>query len=453
MSDTKQSCCSTDEVGCVDPDQCRMVCENPAGCTNIAYPKLVIELMPTGLKGVMLAAMMAALMSSLTSVFNSSATIFTIDIWKRFRIAATETEMLVVGRVFVLILIGLSIVWVPVLQASQGGQLFNYIQAVTGYFAPPILALFLLAILWERTNEQGAFWGLMVGLVIGIVRMALDFGYGSPDCGEEDTRPVIIRRLHFLHFTILLFVVSFVATVVITVLTPPIKKSHLIRLTWWTRHSEEEREEFPEEKARHEKVKAKIAAKVDEEEFKVSDTRTLPAWRRFLYAFCGYEQPKDVDMSQEEESAHKKLLTEQRLDFYFCRRHSSGSNLIQCDNRDSLRNRDEASSAKLEKDRTETFVNQKRCYSNKMASSSVGFGSDKRQCLDADILLDSCSRLRLAMTECCSTRPSLPAGEKPSSFPLRKTNITCAVSGIDLFTIAQLYLLSNELSLKVTGWF
>ncbi|XP_025077314.1 sodium/glucose cotransporter 4-like [Pomacea canaliculata] len=314
MSDTKQSCCSTDEVGCVDPDQCRMVCENPAGCTNIAYPKLVIELMPTGLKGVMLAAMMAALMSSLTSVFNSSATIFTIDIWKRFRIAATETEMLVVGRVFVLILIGLSIVWVPVLQASQGGQLFNYIQAVTGYFAPPILALFLLAILWERTNEQGAFWGLMVGLVIGIVRMALDFGYGSPDCGEEDTRPVIIRRLHFLHFTILLFVVSFVATVVITVLTPPIKKSHLIRLTWWTRHSEEEREEFPEEKARHEKVKAKIAAKVDEEEFKVSDTRTLPAWRRFLYAFCGYEQPKDVDMSQEEESAHKKLLTSVRED-------------------------------------------------------------------------------------------------------------------------------------------
>lgn len=67
----------------------------------------------------------------------------------------------------------------------------------------------------------------MVGLVIGIVRMALDFGYGSPDCGEEDTRPVIIRRLHFLHFTILLFVVSFVATVVITVLTPPIKKSHV----------------------------------------------------------------------------------------------------------------------------------------------------------------------------------------------------------------------------------
>lgn len=75
-----------------------------------------------------------------------------------------------------------------------------------------------------------------------------------------------------------------------------------------------------------------------------------------------------------------------------------------------------------------------------MASSSVGFGADKRQCLDADILLASCSRLRLAMTECCSTRPSLPAGEKPTSFPLRKTNITCAVSGIALFTIARIFI-------------
>lgn len=128
--------------------------------------------------------------------------------------------------------------------------------------------------------------------------------------------------------------------------------------------------------------------------------------------------------------------------------------LISTRGLDSLRNRDEAPSAKLEKDRTETFVNQKRCYSNKMASSSVGFGADKRQCLDVDILLDSCSRLRLAMTECCSTRPSLPAGEKPHQLPSpQNKHHLCSLGYWLVYYRAHLYLLSNELNLKVTGWF
>lgn len=97
----------------------------------------------------MLAAMMAALMSSLTSVFNSASTLFTMDIWKRVRPGSTEGELLVVGRVFILILVVISVIWMPVLQASQGGQLFNYIQAVTGYLVPPILSLFLLAIFFK----------------------------------------------------------------------------------------------------------------------------------------------------------------------------------------------------------------------------------------------------------------------------------------------------------------
>ncbi|KAK7463965.1 hypothetical protein BaRGS_00038047 [Batillaria attramentaria] len=294
-----------DEVGCVDPDVCKEVCENEAGCTNIAYPKLVIELMPTGLRGLMLAAMMAALMSSLTSVFNSAATIFTIDLWKRIRPKSTEAEMLVVGRVFVLILIGVSIVWVPVLQASQGGQLFNYIQAVTGYFAPPILALFLLAVLWTRTNEQGAFWGLMIGLVVGLIRMGMDFGYGSPACGEEDTRPPIIAKVHFLHFTIILFFVALFATIIVSLCTVPANPKHVIRLTWWTRHSDEEREEFPEEKRRHDKIKIMIE---EEKELKVTK-REVPKWRQCLYTLCGYEPPQLVDMSEEEARDQQKLLT------------------------------------------------------------------------------------------------------------------------------------------------
>ncbi|XP_060592183.1 sodium/glucose cotransporter 4-like isoform X3 [Ruditapes philippinarum] len=293
-----------DQVACVDPDICKAVCDNPAGCTNIAYPKLVVELMPLGLKGLMLAAMMAALMSSLTSVFNSSSTIFTMDIWHRFRPAATDGELLVVGRIFVLILVGVSVVWIPVLQASQGGQLFNYIQSVTGYLAPPVLSLYLLAILWKRTNEKGAFWGLMIGLLVGLIRMGLDFGYGSPACGEEDTRPVIISKVHFLHFTIILFFISLFTTFTVSLMTQPIKEEHLQRLTWWSRHSTIERIPFDEE------IDYKKRALEHAQKHATHEQKELPGWRRVVYIICGYESPKPPEeVTAEEHKERERQLT------------------------------------------------------------------------------------------------------------------------------------------------
>ena len=87
-----------DQIGCSDPDECETVCGQRAGCTNMAYPNLVVKLMPDGLRGLMLAVMMAALMSSLTSIFNSSSTIFTVDIWRRIRKNSSDAELMIVGR-------------------------------------------------------------------------------------------------------------------------------------------------------------------------------------------------------------------------------------------------------------------------------------------------------------------------------------------------------------------
>ena len=126
--------------------------------------------MPTGLRGLMLAVMLAALMSSLTSIFNSSSTIFTMDVYTRFRKNAGETELLIAGRAFVLFLVFVSIIWIPIINASSGSQLFVYIQSITSYLAPPICAVYLLAMFWPRCNEPGAFWGLMAGLVVGMIR-------------------------------------------------------------------------------------------------------------------------------------------------------------------------------------------------------------------------------------------------------------------------------------------
>ena len=128
------------------------------------------ELLPSGVRGLMLAVMLAALMSSLTSIFNSSSTIFTMDIYGRFRPKASQKELLFAGRVFVLVLVGISVAWIPIIKAFQGSQLFNYIQSITSYLAPPVCAIYILAMFWTRTNEPGAFWGLMVGLVVGLIR-------------------------------------------------------------------------------------------------------------------------------------------------------------------------------------------------------------------------------------------------------------------------------------------
>ena len=98
FSDWYSSSFFPDQVACVDPDICFSVCQSRAGCTNIAYPKLVLGLMPSGLRGLMMAVMIAALMSDLDSIFNSASTLFTIDIWKRFRKACSVKEQLIVGR-------------------------------------------------------------------------------------------------------------------------------------------------------------------------------------------------------------------------------------------------------------------------------------------------------------------------------------------------------------------
>ncbi|KAJ3614023.1 hypothetical protein NHX12_017600 [Muraenolepis orangiensis] len=206
-----------DTVGCVDPEECIRVCGAEVGCSNIAFPKLVIELMPSGLRGLMIAVMMAALMSSLTSIFNSSSTLFTMDLWKKHRPRATEKELLLVGRIVTVILVVVSVVWIPILQSANSGQLYVYIQS-------------------------GAFWGLMVGLVVGVCRMVLEFAFPPARCGVVDWAPAVLRRVHYLHFAILLCGLSAVIVVVVSLLTTPPPPEQLCNLTWWTLTEEVQRE-------------------------------------------------------------------------------------------------------------------------------------------------------------------------------------------------------------------
>ncbi|CAF1235103.1 unnamed protein product [Rotaria sp. Silwood1] len=226
-----------DEIGCADPDVCYQVCHSRNGCSDIAYPLLVLRLMPNAIRGLTLACMIAALMSSLTSIFNSSSTIFTIDIWQRFRQNAHDWELMIVGRVFVMILVGISILWIPIIRAAQGARLFDYIQAVSSFLAPPVAACYLLG---------GAFWGLICGLFIGIIRFIWEYSYSAMPCQLEhlDKRPSIVR-FNFLYFSLLLFIISGIVTIVVSLLTKPIPEKYISGLTIFDLDNPEKAIEIP----------------------------------------------------------------------------------------------------------------------------------------------------------------------------------------------------------------
>uniref|UniRef100_A0A7N6BP08 Sodium/glucose cotransporter 1 n=1 Tax=Anabas testudineus TaxID=64144 RepID=A0A7N6BP08_ANATE len=229
-----------DVVACVDPDECKKYCGASVGCTNIAYPKLVVDLMPNGLRGLMLSVMLASLMSSLTSIFNSASTLFTMDIYTKIRRSASEKELMIAGRVFILVLIGVSIAWIPVVQSAQSGQLFDYIQSITSYLTPPVAAVFMLAVFCKRVNEAGAFFGLTIGLCIGLCRMIAEFAFGTGSCVTPSKCPTIICGVHYLYFSIILFVISCIIIVGISLMTKPIEDKH-VRDCCKIRNNEEER--------------------------------------------------------------------------------------------------------------------------------------------------------------------------------------------------------------------
>ncbi|XP_029473804.1 sodium/glucose cotransporter 4 isoform X5 [Rhinatrema bivittatum] len=295
----------TDEVACVDPTICEKVCGIKVGCTNIAYPKMVIELMPVGLKGLMMAVMMAALMSSLTSIFNSSSTLFTLDIWLRIRRHATEVELMIVGRIFVAILVVISILWIPIIQAANSGQLFDYMQSVTSYLSPPVAALFILAIFCKRINEPGAFWGLLVGLVIGLIRMVMDFVYRAPYCGEEDTRPSVLKDVHYLYFALILFALTTVVSIVVSLCTPAIPDESLVRLTWWSRHSRAQRVDLVEPWNQSNESEAPRQEVV----LHPQTASEFPWWKKSYYWFCGISRDPVKRLTKEEREALERKLT------------------------------------------------------------------------------------------------------------------------------------------------
>jgi sodium/myo-inositol cotransporter 3 len=233
-------------VACNQASTCESICHSKRSCTNIAYPTLILKILPNGFKGVMLAVMLAALISGLTSIFNSGSTIFTVDIYPNIfsyrRKKITNRELMIVGRLFVLLMTVVGIAWIPIVIQMQGSELYIYMQQVIGFLAPPIACIYLLSVLWTRANERGAFAGLMVGFAFGILRMSLEFSKQPPLCGEKDNRFWFITKIHFMYYALFLFWLTFFTCVIVSLCTKPPTKEQLYRTTFWTRNQKPDME-------------------------------------------------------------------------------------------------------------------------------------------------------------------------------------------------------------------
>ncbi len=210
--------------------QGKMTLDSP----NEALPALVAALLPAGARGLVVAGLLAALMSSLSSVFNSSSTLITWDVYKRLRPAATERQLVWVGRLSTVALTILGLAWIPFVEAAEGG-LYVYIQSVQAYISPPIAAVFLFGLLWSRANAQGALASLLVGLALGIGRLALEAINGPGGDGLADGSVwAAIAEVNFLHIAIALFAVCTVVLILVSLATAPPPHDKTAGLTFAT---------------------------------------------------------------------------------------------------------------------------------------------------------------------------------------------------------------------------
>ena len=198
---------------------------------DIAYPTLIINLLPKGLIGLMIAALMAALMGAMSSVFNSASTLVTLDFYKKINPDANELQLVNFGRIATGILVVLGIAWVPFIHLISS-QLYVYLQSVQAYISPPIAVCFIFGILWPRMNGAGALSSLLTGFVLGTVRFVFEILDKSNHFQSGGIRWLL--DMNFLHYAIFMFVICAAVMVLVSLATPAPSREKLAGLTFET---------------------------------------------------------------------------------------------------------------------------------------------------------------------------------------------------------------------------
>ncbi|HEY5810272.1 MAG TPA: sodium:solute symporter [Povalibacter sp.] len=201
--------------------------DNPQG----AFPVLVSSLLPVGLRGLVLAGMLSALMSALASLFNSTATLFTVDFYKRLRPQSSEGHLVLVGRIATAGIIVLGMLWIPFLQDLGKGQLYTYLQLVQSLLAPSIAAVFMLGIFAHGVTPKSGLVGIITGFVIGMARLVFQALHEV----KHVEWPGFIQTLvdiNWLYFSFLLFAFTCAVIFVVSQFTPKAPESQIAGLTY-----------------------------------------------------------------------------------------------------------------------------------------------------------------------------------------------------------------------------
>ena len=210
-----------------------------------SFALMVKHLLPAGLRGLVVAGLLSALMGSLAGVFNACSTLFTVDLYSKWKPQASQASLVRTGRIATVVLVLVSMAWIPVIQGAHG--LYGYLQAVQGYMAPPIFVVFFFGVFWKRLNAQGCLWAMLVGFTIGVFRMLVDTPVTMKMAGFENGYTPgsflwIVNNINFQYFSILITLASALVMVAVSYLTAAPDYTRISGLTFGTASLEDRAE-------------------------------------------------------------------------------------------------------------------------------------------------------------------------------------------------------------------
>jgi solute:Na+ symporter, SSS family len=214
-----------------------------------AFPLMVKYMLPVGLRGIVVAGLLSALMGSLAGVFNACSTLFTVDFYNKWKPKATQHQIVRTGRIATAAMVFIALMWIPVIQGARG--LYNYLQSVQSYLAPPIFVVFFFGVFWKRLNAKGCLWALITGFSLGLFRMLVDtpvslglFGY--VDAAKtvakgytEGSFLWVVNNIYFQYFSVLITLVSIIVMIVVSYMTKEPDYATIQSLTFGTKTAED----------------------------------------------------------------------------------------------------------------------------------------------------------------------------------------------------------------------
>jgi SSS family solute:Na+ symporter len=212
---------------------------------NGAFPMMVQYLLPPGIRGIVVAGLLSALMGSLAGVFNACSTLFTVDLYEKWKPGASQKQLVRTGRLATVVMVVVALAWIPVIKGASG--LYTYLQSVQGYLAPPIFVVFFLGVFYKRMNAAGALWAMIVGFALGIFRMIVDtpisLGLAGFEKGyTEGSFLWIVSNIYFQYWSVLITIVSAIVMVGVSLTTAEPNYANIRSLTFETT-TEEDRQQ------------------------------------------------------------------------------------------------------------------------------------------------------------------------------------------------------------------